>query len=1010
MLRSADAVIVHNGKVDSRHERLLSGKAIVTLAHNYMWNVDRRFERLGMPSLVVGQYQATLPEFAGWTAVPNPLPIWEPAYMHGEKPDVVTICYTPSGRHERYPQGHRLYWHGKGYETTMRVLERMSKVMPLRLEVIGERQLSHADALAMKRRAHIVIDECVTGSYHRNSLEGLATGCVVVNGVGILPGVAEVLRGCAPGMDRTPFVFSTLDTLEAVLTELVNRGPDVLAAAGHENRAWMEQHWNFADQWARWWEPAIEAAMAKASPIRRNPEPVRRVQIEQPKESISPVLHGISVVIPHGGSERLPLLASTLATLRQRSGIGEVIVVEMGRTPVAAGLADRWADSHLFIEHDGAFERARALNAGSAVARGDIIFWLDNDLLVPSTLLAEAVKELQHRRLDYLTPYSSVRYLSEQDSAAVMRGERDPQDCQPVNTFRTGRRGVLSFGGMGLVRREFLQRWGGLIEGFRGWGGEDNAWNRKVSLLGRGAATSRMDLHVHHLYHRSSGGYLMAAASSENPHYPENLALLRRVFAVRDRNEFARQFPAAAQAPAVVTSASRRTAGSHEDGPPVWTYWEGPCPAWIRACRRTITAHAPRVRILDPERFDRLWDRDRDVDLSRLHAPHRADFIRAFLVQRYGGLWIDADCLVMQPLEPLLDSLTEYDFIGHRERVGLISNAFIAARQGSRIAGAFYERVRQILKSRKSLYWNALGADPLSAIVASDATGWHELPCESVQPICWSRPGDFFVERDEAGHDREFNAQALCYMLSNGAINNYTASHHPPDLLSERTFFRYLLTRAIGKAGQDTSAAYESQFGAHVEIYRRQKIESLSGPGSCLAQTRELRERLPLLVESLGITSLVDAPCGDFNWMQHVALGPVDYTGVDVLGEIIADNQWRHASSRRRFIRANVVTDPLPRADAVLCRDLLVHLSYDDIKRTIRNFRSSGATYLLMTTFTKPRPNQDTSGGEWRPLNFLAPPFEFPPPVRLVNEKCTEAGDAFDDKSLGVWQLADLAI
>ena len=73
---------------------------------------------------------------------------------------------------------------------------------------------SHAESLAMKRRAHIVIDECVTGSYHRNSLEGLAAGCVVVNGVGLLPGVEEVLRRCAPEAHALPFVFSTLDSLE----------------------------------------------------------------------------------------------------------------------------------------------------------------------------------------------------------------------------------------------------------------------------------------------------------------------------------------------------------------------------------------------------------------------------------------------------------------------------------------------------------------------------------------------------------------------------------------------------------------------------------------------------------------------------------------------------------------------------------------------------------------------------------------------------------------------------
>jgi hypothetical protein len=209
----------------------------------------------------------------------------------------------------------------------------------------------------------------------------------------------------------------------------------------------------------------------------------------------------------------------------------------------------------------------------------------------------------------------------------------------------------------------------------------------------------------------------------------------------------------------------------------VWTYWEGPCPAWIRACRRTIISHAPQIRLLTPETFNLLRDRDRDIDLSRLQPAHRADYIRAFLLQRYGGLWIDADCLVMKSLKEVLALLEEHDFIGHRERAGLISNAFIAARPGSRIASALYQRVCEFLRSRKRLYWNALGADPLTDIVANDSRGWYELPCERIQPICWSCPEEFFVERDEAEHERVFDPDALCYMLSNALLHVVQRQH-----------------------------------------------------------------------------------------------------------------------------------------------------------------------------------------------------------------------------------------
>ncbi len=260
-LTNADLVIVHNGKVDKRHRELLSDKAVAVMAHNYLWNVDQTFLHRGFPGMVVGQYQATLPEFKGWSVVPNPIPLWETGFQPAEKHDTVTICYTPYGKHESYPETHHLYWHAKGYRTTMSILDRLAARFPVRLEVIRNRPISHAQALEMKRGAHIVIDECVTGSYHRNSLEGLAAGCVVVNGVGLLPGLPDVIRYCAGGTRRNPFTFASLETLENVLTSLVANGTSALAAEGTENRRWMERHWNFSQQWEQFWRPVVTAAL-----------------------------------------------------------------------------------------------------------------------------------------------------------------------------------------------------------------------------------------------------------------------------------------------------------------------------------------------------------------------------------------------------------------------------------------------------------------------------------------------------------------------------------------------------------------------------------------------------------------------------------------------------------------------------------------------------------------------------------------------------------------------------
>ncbi|MBV8755446.1 MAG: class I SAM-dependent methyltransferase [Hyphomicrobiales bacterium] len=193
------------------------------------------------------------------------------------------------------------------------------------------------------------------------------------------------------------------------------------------------------------------------------------------------------------------------------------------------------------------------------------------------------------------------------------------------------------------------------------------------------------------------------------------------------------------------------------------------------------------------------------------------------------------------------------------------------------------------------------------------------------------------------------------------------------------------------------------------EIYRKNLFgggESISGPGSDLVQTEEIRRLLPDLFNRYAIASILDAACGDFFWMKHVCLDDLSYIGVDVVAPMIALNANRYGGGKVEFRLLDVTTQPVPRVDLILCRDLLVHLDYSAAKRAIANFRASGSAYLLTTTF--PAHDNAQLDGIWRPLNLQAEPFNFPPPLELINENCSENEGIYRDKSLGLWRLQEL--
>ena len=85
-----------------------------------------------------------------------------------------------------------------------------------------------------------------------------------------------------------------------------------------------------------------------------------------------------------------------------------------------------------------------------------------------------------------------------------------------------------------------------------------------------------------------------------------------------------------------------------------------------------------------------------------------------------------------------------------------------------------------------------------------------------------------------------------------------------------------------------------------------------------------------------------------------------------------------------------------------------MHLSFSDVARALASIKRGGVDYLLTTTFPGCDQNEEIVTGDWRLLNLERPPFNFPPPLRLINEGCAESHGAFGDKSLGLWVVEQL--
>lgn len=183
---------------------------------------------------------------------------------------------------------------------------------------------------------------------------------------------------------------------------------------------------------------------------------------------------------------------------------------------------------------------------------------------------------------------------------------------------------------------------------------------------------------------------------------------------------------------------------------------------------------------------------------------------------------------------------------------------------------------------------------------------------------------------------------------------------------------------------------------------------SVSGPGSEIDQTGTVIQSLSGIIREYDFSTMLDVPCGDFHWMKEVDLGDIDYVGADIVTALLEENARRYSGDQIRFQKCDLISDQIPCFDLIFCRDCLVHFSSQDIFSALKNICDSHSGFLLTTTFPDQLVNQEIRTGRWRALNLEREPFCFPPPLKIINERCTEENGTYKHKSLGLWSIADL--
>jgi SAM-dependent methyltransferase len=132
------------------------------------------------------------------------------------------------------------------------------------------------------------------------------------------------------------------------------------------------------------------------------------------------------------------------------------------------------------------------------------------------------------------------------------------------------------------------------------------------------------------------------------------------------------------------------------------------------------------------------------------------------------------------------------------------------------------------------------------------------------------------------------------------------------------------------------------------------------------------------------LISVLDLGCGDFNIGNQLVKYTQNYIAVDIVADLIEFNQTKFQANNLEFQCLDISRDNLPKADCVLIRQVLQHVSNAEVQRILNklvNFK-----YVILTEHIPKGdfiPNKDIISGQGirlkknSGLDILKPPFNF---------------------------------
>lgn len=200
--------------------------------------------------------------------------------------------------------------------------------------------------------------------------------------------------------------------------------------------------------------------------------------------------------------------------------------------------------------------------------------------------------------------------------------------------------------------------------------------------------------------------------------------------------------------------------------------------------------------------------------------------------------------------------------------------------------------------------------------------------------------------------------------------------------------------------------------------------DSMSGVGSKIGfQTHNSLLLLAKLIRAQNITTMLDVPCGDANWIFEARETDAleMYVGIDLAASVVNLNRERFAHhANKQFHVWDLGKCPIPQLaasggstkpfDLIHVRDVLQHMTLSQGRAAASNLLKSGASFIVATTYHDGSNKGVETDTERRKGAFFRndlskAPYNFPAPIACVRTDPFSDSVGFDSDDTCIYSL-----